>query len=125
MANKRRKSRSLGNKLEDKILSTTTKVTVDKEGNAHAESIIEAVPVKGLAKMKRKSRESRGERKASPSLSLMSQIIRLNILRLLTMSATSNKNSLRVLHLVRISMMEPDAGIELSKWRPLQATVLL
>ncbi len=53
-----------------KVLSTTTKVTVDKEGNAHAESVIETVPVADLRKKARKSRESRGgggERKVTYS----------------------------------------------------------
>ena len=43
------------------VLSTTTKVVVDKDGNAHAESVIEAIPVPDLRKKARKSRESRGE----------------------------------------------------------------
>ena len=34
---------------------------MDKEGNAHAESVIEAIPVPDLRKRARKSRESRGE----------------------------------------------------------------
>ena len=65
LAYKRRKTRSTGNQLEDRVLSTTTKVTVDKKGVAHAESIIEAVPVTELKRKVRKSRESRGEKKIS------------------------------------------------------------
>lgn len=60
-AEKRRRTRSMAAHLDgDQVLSTTTKVTVDKEGNAHAESIIEALPVGELRKKARKSRESRG-----------------------------------------------------------------
>jgi len=61
---KRRKSRSLGAvaaaNQEEQVLSATTKVTVDRDGVAHAESIIESVPVPDLKKKARKSRESRG-----------------------------------------------------------------
>ncbi len=74
---KRRKSRSLGALMDannggsapdnKQVLSTTTKVTVDRDGNAHAESIIEAVPVADLRKKARKSRESRGERRVTYS----------------------------------------------------------
>ncbi len=46
-------------------MSTKTTVTVDKDGNAHAESIIETVPVADLRKKARKSRESRGERRVT------------------------------------------------------------
>ncbi len=69
VAQKRRKSRSIGGHLDAdtnrQVLSTTTKLTVDPEGNAHAESIIEAVPVADLRKKARKSRESRGERRVT------------------------------------------------------------
>jgi hypothetical protein len=61
---KRRKSRSLGAATaaheEQMLLTATTKVTMDCDGVAHAESIIENVPVADLKKKARKSRESRG-----------------------------------------------------------------
>merc|ERR1719188_1687388 len=64
-AQKRRKSKSIGTKLEgDEMLKATTKLTVDGHGNAHAESILEAIPASDAKKLKRavrKSRESRGE----------------------------------------------------------------
>lgn len=69
---KGRKSRSLGHRLDsggggEPILTTTTRVIVDQAGQPHAESVIEAVPVKmdvsmrELKRAARKSRESRGE----------------------------------------------------------------
>ena len=62
-AQKRRKSKSIGTKLEgDDMLKATTKVIVDGHGNAHAESILEAIPASDAKKLKRAVRKSRESR---------------------------------------------------------------
>ena len=44
------------------MLKATTKVIVDGHGNAHAESILEAIPASDAKKLKRAVRKSRESR---------------------------------------------------------------